>query len=84
MPCLGVGLPAADIRAWFEGALPLQAHDLVGPTGLKKLELQGSAWLPAVPANYLIDAPVLEVLHLSALTRGCRQTSWLKPPDYDC
>ncbi len=64
-PGFGV-FSAATIREWFESALPLQAHDLAGLTGLKKLELLDSAWLPAVLSDLLVHTPALEVLHLSS------------------
>ena len=38
--------PAATPDAWLEGTPPLQAHDLVGLTGLTTLNLHGDAWSP--------------------------------------
>ena len=56
---------AAALRAWLEGTPPLQAHDLIGLTGLKTLALQGDVWFPAVPVDLLVHAPALESLDLS-------------------
>ena len=57
--------PTATLRAWLEGTLPLQAHDLAGLTGLTTLDLQSDAWFPAVSADLLIHTPALESLDLS-------------------
>ena len=56
---------AAALRAWLGGTPPLQAHDLVGLTGLKTLVLQGDVWFPAMPVDLLVHAPALESLNLS-------------------
>ena len=57
--------PAAALRAWLEGMLPLQAQDLSGLTGLRTLALQGDVWFPTVPVDLLFHTPALESLDLS-------------------
>ncbi len=52
--------------ATLEGTPPLQAHDLIGLTGLQTLVLQGDVWFPAVPADFLFHIPALEALDLSS------------------
>ena len=57
--------PTGALDARHGDALPLQAHDLAGLTGLTTLVLQGEARFPAVPADLLVHAPALETLDLS-------------------
>ena len=70
------GTPTAAIHhPGIEDALPLQAYDLAGLTGLTTLGLQGEGWLSPVPTDLLTHVPALASLHLSS-------PSLRLPPDF--